>query len=157
MLRKRGGLSKSKAGMTHDQFFIIFDLILAGVVFTSLLFFINGIKDNSIFERNYIARDTALLLNTLYAAPGDVSYLYKEPLQGQGKSNLLLEFSQGKATLTDINKKGQPIWYPFGMNKEIPLSQATFSSEDKNGLLFEKSHSGINIKAVKVSDLGQKS
>ena len=75
MQRKRG-FFHNKKGLEHETFFTMFDVVLAVVVFLALMDYVVDVQKQTIFERNYIARDTAILINTLSAAPGDVSYTY---------------------------------------------------------------------------------
>ena len=51
-------------------------LALLAVVAYFLISYVDSIRQNSDFEMLFLSRDVALLSNTLYAAPGDVEYVY---------------------------------------------------------------------------------
>ena len=89
--RKRGSIAivNCKNGISHDLFFNVFEYMIAFVVLVALLQFVNGIIEQTIFEKNYLARDIALLVNTLSAAPGNIIYTYNEDT-----SKFLLEFNE---------------------------------------------------------------
>ena len=71
MLGKRG-----QEAVTVKLWFVIIGLILAGVVSLSFVAkTVQTIKGTTL-EKNFIARDIALALDAVYAAPGDVEYTY---------------------------------------------------------------------------------
>jgi len=70
----------SKKGQEETEMTIIptFALVIVfGVIFIGLISFVDDIRDNSLFEKMFLARDLAILIDTLYVAPGsvDVNYL----------------------------------------------------------------------------------
>ncbi|MBI2141357.1 hypothetical protein HYU16_02940 [Candidatus Woesearchaeota archaeon] len=71
VLGKRGA-----EATTVEVWFVVIGLILAALVTTGLLKkTVDDIKGKTL-EKNYIARDIALALDAVYAAPGDVEYTY---------------------------------------------------------------------------------
>src|SRR3989338_6630309 len=94
--KKRGASSfiRNKRGMEHEIFFNIFELALAAIVVISLFLFISDVVEQTIFEKNYIARDLSVLANTIYAAPGGVFYIYDEDV-----SKFIVDFAPGKVTV----------------------------------------------------------
>lgn len=70
ILEKRGDVSTVEVG------FIAVGLLLAGAVTLGMLKkTVDDIKGTT-YEKNYFARDIALALDAVYAAPGDVEYIY---------------------------------------------------------------------------------
>ena len=67
---------KGKRGLTNIQFFIIAEAVLAVIIFIAILSYIQGVATNSLFEQNFLARDVALLIDTAYAAPGELNVNY---------------------------------------------------------------------------------
>ncbi len=143
------GFPLSKKAMEHELFFTIFDIILAFVVFIALLSFVDGIKTKSTFERNFLARDTALLINTMYAAPGTFTIYYFEPLQGPTKIPLLFDFSSNKVSIKD-SATGQSASYPYAENKNAPLTfnAPPSGSTTLNTITFEKTTQGLSITQI---------
>ena len=64
--------------------------LLLGIVNKSL----EDIKGETL-EKNYIARDIALVLDTVYAVPGDLEYAYSEQ-----DYPYVVEFKEGKVCIT---------------------------------------------------------
>lgn len=75
MLRRRIG-KRGAEPTTTQLWFIVIALVLAGAV--SLSFLKKTVDDITgvTYEKNYIARDIALLSDAVYAAPGNVEYSY---------------------------------------------------------------------------------
>ncbi len=61
---------------TMQLWFVIIGLILAGLVSCSSLKKTYDDLNGKTFEKNYIAREIALSLDAVYAAPGDIEYTY---------------------------------------------------------------------------------
>ena len=53
------------------------DLILLFLIAVGFLAFVAQVSSSTLFEKNYLARDLALIVDTAYAAPGSVNYLYE--------------------------------------------------------------------------------
>ena len=152
--KRAAPLLRSKKAISHEMFLNVFELVLATIVMLALLSFVKSVVNNSIFEKNYLSRDTAILLNTIYAAPGDVSYSYKE---NTGKSSFIFKFSPGRVEINDASdhksvldyvsgvdissKKGEgashekedqksnaPVFYLFAENKNFALTYATIET-----------------------------
>jgi len=60
----------------HEIMFIVFQLLMVAAIFASLMFYVTSLKENTLFKKLALSRDIALLVNTLYAAPGNVEYDY---------------------------------------------------------------------------------
>lgn len=120
MANRKRGISlifHDKKGISHDLFFNVFELILAAIVILSLLNFVSDVAEQTIFKKNYLARDISLLVNTLYAAPVQVEYTYDEDL-----SDLVFEFSESRLSLyQEGGGEGVKIFYLFGEDKNVPF------------------------------------
>ena len=152
--KRAAALFSSKKAISHEMFLNVFELVLAAIVILALLSFVKSVVNNSIFEKNYLSRDTSILLNTIYSAPGDVSYSYKE---NTGKSSFILKFSPGRVEVNDasdhksvldyvsgvniLSKKGEGkshekedeksnthVFYLFAANKDFTLTYATIET-----------------------------
>ncbi len=119
---KRGIVFSCKKGMTHELFFNVFELVLASIVLLALLFFVHGIAKQTIFEKNYLARDLAVLLNAVYAAPGELTYKYNENAAG-----FTFDFASGKVDVRSESKDPSNIFYPFAKNDRILFQYKTLS------------------------------
>jgi len=133
---------KCKRGMTHESFFNIFDILMVATVIVAILLFINDVVQQTIFEKNYMARDMSILINTLYAAPGEVVYNYNENVQGFifdiADNNVNVYRKQDKDTLN--------VFYPFAKNNNIPIQDKTLSYEkERVKIKFHKSAEFISV------------
>ncbi|MBI2655904.1 hypothetical protein HYX06_05790 [Candidatus Woesearchaeota archaeon] len=119
---------KGKKGISDEVFFNMFELVLAGIVIFSLYNFINDVSKQTIFEKNYLARDMALLINTLYTAPGDVSYTYNE---NAAKSKFIYGFSPNKVEVYEKEEALQQNhpFYLFAENKDIALTYTSIETD----------------------------
>jgi len=64
--------------ITTSALWFMFDIVLAVVIFFLLSSFVDRAAETTTFEKNFLARDTALLVETLYAAPGTVELDYTQ-------------------------------------------------------------------------------
>jgi len=139
--RRRNLIFNNKKGLSHELFFNIFELTLAAMIALALFLFVSDVAEQTIFQKNFLVRDLALVVNTLYTAPGDVVFNY-----GEDTSKFTLEFTENKITVT---RKGvednSNIFYLFAENKKIPFlyKTLTFDEEDKIG--FFKSSQIIEV------------
>jgi len=139
--KKRGAnLFKYKNGISHDLFFNVFELILAAIVIIALFRFVNDVAEQTIFAKNYFARDISLLVNALYAAPGKVTYTYAE-----NTSKFILDFNDNKLTVYEEgdSEDKRNIFYLYAENKNLPFQDTTLRYQEDKKINFLKS--GINL------------
>ena len=136
-IKKRGAkLFNNKSGISHDLFFNVFELILAAIVIIALFKFVNDVAEQTIFAKNYFARDMALLVNALYAAPGEVSYIYNEDT-----SKFRFAFNSNKLTVYEEgdSEDNRNIIYFYAENENTPFPDITVINEDGKRIRFSKS------------------
>ena len=145
-IEKRGKvLFNSKKGISNDLFFNVFEYMLAFVVLVALFQFVNEIIEQTIFEKNYLARDIALLVNTLSAAPGEITYTYNEDT-----SKFLVEFNENVIIVYEADKDPdlRNTFYIYGEHETFPVnipSDDTLEIDDPdNRIVFSKSEFGID-------------
>jgi hypothetical protein len=56
----------------------LIDLFFLAVVLIAMLAFVHASGSQTSFERQYIAKDIALLANAIYASPNNIMYFYSE-------------------------------------------------------------------------------
>ncbi|MBW2970900.1 hypothetical protein KY320_01935, partial [Candidatus Woesearchaeota archaeon] len=82
--------------------------------------FIRDINNNTIFEKNYLARDTAMVINTLYASPSPIVYNYPENISG-----FSIRFSSHRAQIkdksSDMDEVAKIYWYADVLGKELDI------------------------------------
>jgi hypothetical protein len=133
-----------KRGMTKSQYYAIGEFLAAGIVFLTLFTYLKGVATDSQFEQNFMARDVALLLDSIHAAPGDVSFAYDASIK---ENSFVFEFSkQQKLRFAFDNSQVlvfpstvfgvviQPARYPFGRDSNLELIfEDPFNAEKLGG------------------------
>ncbi len=74
---KKRGLFK-KATIFEKPIWLLMDLLVAILVFFLLMYYVNNVGESLTFEREFLSKDIALLIESLYASPGDVSLKYPQ-------------------------------------------------------------------------------
>ncbi len=139
--KKRGSkIFNNKKGISHDLFFNVFELILAAIVIIALFEFVNDVAEQTIFAKNYFARDMSLLVNALYAAPGDVSYIYNEDT-----SKFIFDFNSNRAVVYEEgdSEDNRNILYFYAENENQPFQDTTLSHEEGKKIKFSKSGASL--------------
>lgn len=144
--RKRGSIAifNCKKGISHDLFFNVFELVLAFVVVLALFNFVADVVEQTIFEKNYLARDLALFVNILYAAPGKVVYTYEEDAR-----DFILNFTENRIAVYDAGQDGDEVntFYLFAENKNRQFEPNDHLNRDKvdRKLYFFKLHNKVGV------------
>ena len=130
----------TKKAMVHESFFIIFEIALAIVILSSLYKFINDAANQTIFEKNYEARNAAILANAIHFAPGDIYYDY-------GKKAFAVSIDGSRV---EVNKAGDldtaKSFYLFGRDASIKMpNKISGSSNQKQSMVFHKSDGAIAV------------
>ncbi len=148
MNQKRGKahIFNCKRGVSYDVFFNVFEFVLAFIVALALFNFVNDVIEQSIFEKNYLARDLALITNTLYASPGEVVYIYNEDTD-----NFVIDFSgntdegYNKVSVYFEEEENRNIFYLFAEDKNIPFQYKILSGEEDLKIEFHKSDISVDV------------
>lgn len=72
--KKRGFLNNKAT--TYLIWFVLIEIILISMISIGFWRFLASVKDDNIFEKNYLARDIALTATAINSAPGDIKYTY---------------------------------------------------------------------------------
>ncbi|MFH1182458.1 MAG: hypothetical protein V1702_05860 [Candidatus Woesearchaeota archaeon] len=95
---------RGKRGTDNILIFRVICVVLAVALFIVTLSFAMDVAKGTLLEKNYKAKDIALLITTLYASPGVTSYEY--PLSG----DFTLKIGNGQVSVDD--PKGEFVyWY----------------------------------------------
>jgi len=148
MINKKRGISlifSNKKGIIHDLFFNVFELILAFIVILSLLNFVSDVAEQTLFRKNYLARDISLLVNTLYAAPAKVEYVYDGDMK-----DMVIEFSENRIRVHRVDEKEQGVraLYLFGENLGAPFDSYPILTYDEKStrMYFDKLPGGLGVR-----------
>lgn len=133
---------KQKRGqITTMVLWFMIDLVLAIVIFFILSSYVDRAAEYTTFEKNFLARDIALLIDTLYAAPG----------------NVITNYSQDTLWFTFKFDKNQVQIYDITENPNPPMSDRALYPfiEDRN-LKFEYKIITPGVKAQKSKSILKK-
>lgn len=82
MVFPKGGFRYKKGSqMNWDVIFPIFQFMLTLAIFILLMRFVVDTASHKSFEKDYYARDIALLVDSVHASPGDVVYIYPNKIK----------------------------------------------------------------------------
>lgn len=101
---KSGFFCNRKGDISNPAYFTLIQIILAAMVIGALLLYVISAVNNSLYEQIYVSKDNALLINALYAAPGDVSDIYTE----DKLKDFIIDYKGQTVSVTENtgNKKG---------------------------------------------------
>ena len=149
MVRKRGSnILISRKGMDIELWFNLFELVVVALVGVILVDMVNEEVKDTGFQKNYLSRDNALLLNTIYSSPGDIQYTYQEKT---GK--FIFDLKQNKIEVYEPNEvtEGGVVNYPFSEDRTYDLAYAKIVPKSANSnLVYSKSKGNIKIEAQDV-------
>lgn len=138
------------------------EAVIALLVFLAMFNYIKGVASNSLFEQNFMARDTALLTDSIYAAPGKMHVTYDTTvypttvfgIQTSPQRQLQFSFEDSKVFVYgDILTTLYPVSYPFGKDTHLEfralgkLAKPPLPEEQpqQENLLFQKNSEELNV------------
>ncbi len=124
-LKKR--LNK-KAGMNDLLLKSLTNLVLLAIILAALLAYVRDVVTDKTFEKNFLARDVALTLDALYAAPNDayVDYSTEEGI-------FTFDFQQNKVTVSNAKQQETEEQKPLEKELAIDISKGEYHfAEDKD-------------------------
>jgi|GEM_PF-3270162 hypothetical protein len=142
---KRGNrFLNSKKGMDIDLWFNVFELVIVFLVGLVLLDTVNNEVKGTAFEKNYFARDSALLINTIYASPGDINYNYPDKTD-----NFFFDFSKNRVVVYEQNElvEGGVTEYPFAEDLNYLFLYNKIPNRHLN-IIYKKTNDNVEVKYV---------
>lgn len=142
--KKRGNLFNSKIAMDIDLWFNTFELLIVFIVGLALFEFVSSESTGSAFEKNYFARDNSLLINTIYASPGDLLYNYPEKME-----KYVIDFKQNKVEIYEEKEfvDAGTIGYPYSEDKNYEFAYKKVGPNVK--ISYIKTKEGITVVTFK--------
>jgi hypothetical protein len=134
MFRKKGFNKKGMAVMWY-----LIEAVLISFVIILFFQYIQSVKDNTMFEKQFLSRDIALMIDTINSVPGVVIYNYED----DGK------IKQFEYTFVDnkvqINKKDEQleIKYHYYYNSQINNDYQNLLTPEK--IMFAKTLSSTKV------------
>ncbi len=127
----------NKKAIDYEVWFVLVELILIAIICIGMTDYLFSVKNNTLFEKNYLKKDIGLVATVINSAPGDVQYTYvsKEKVL----SNFEFEFDKNKIHVKDAGKRLK-INYPFMSDQDVAY---TVRQEDK--IFFDKKEGKLII------------
>ncbi len=163
MKKRKARLSGSRKGASTVTIVRAFGLAMAAFVIVMLVNYWRDVKDDTFLEKNYLARDVALLITTAYASPGELTYCYYLVGNYRGK----FDYRVGKSKVDVVDHlKGEPVdsdrpfiegnaMYSYVDDKKNPLPDIKITGKDAESLAVLqviKDSSGVRLAAKRVGE-----
>lgn len=120
MFNKRG--DEEKLWNIFNQFAILVGIGL--LVFA----FVYQKADNTVYWKNYFARDNALVVDSLEASPGKIGFVYYTPRR---EKDFLVSLKSSEIIVYDFPKQERGVYanYPFANDANIKITESETSSK----------------------------
>lgn len=156
MKKRKAMLKGSRKGASTITIVRAFGLAMAAFVIVMLLNYWRDVKNDTFLEKNYLARDVALLITAAYASPGELTYCYY--LVGNYKG--MFDYRVGKSKVEVVDHlKGEPVdsdrpfiegsaMYSYVDDKKNPLPDIKITGKDTESLAvlqIVKDNSGVKV------------
>lgn len=130
---------------TVQLYMNFFELILAAIILVTFFLFVKGIRENTTLEKNYLARDIALTIDAVYAAPGEISAAYPTD-ELKDDANMNKYIVELKDNLVRVREPAEQISkiYWFADNSQTVIDE---SFRLKSQLVITKQDNAIDIRA----------
>ena len=144
---KRGLLkfSNKKGSLITRQMLIHLGMIsLLVFVYFLLKGYVDSVRNDAQFEMTFLTRDLALLMNTIYSAPGDVDYEYSYDKMNFYNFNFEIGDASDLDNKPTVKVAGyeQKKLYPYAKNLE---DRGKYSIASPKSLKFTKRENMVSI------------
>lgn len=124
-------------------YFRIFEIILLVVVIAIVATEVNNIRDSGLYQKKFISRDLALVMDAITNARGNLFYIYNPPLATLGRFDI--DFSNGQVSADDQS-------WPYAVNRNLVLTQPTVKKAEKL-LVLTKTGNDFRIERAAPADI----
>lgn len=146
----------NKKGMEERLYLWVFYLVLIVILTAIFLNYVNQEAKGKAFNKRYLARDVALLVNTLYASPGDISvkYPFEEGVYSVSIGEIDNKYKVRVNTITGIIKKILPLDYAYAEDLlyDTKLKADLGRKDGVNCILFKKEDNNAFVKECKIEE-----
>jgi hypothetical protein len=132
-MQKRGEIK-----LTYD---VLIELILLIAITIAFFSFHKTVQEDTVFEKTYVARDIALLMETSQSVPGDITAYYSQPEFDVGKYNY--DFSDNLFKVYEENVLSS-FYYPYYLDKTLTAPLPAL--EHPAAFVITKLHTVFEIK-----------
>ena len=144
-MKKRGTYKKiflHKKAQDNEIYHILIQILIAIMVYWALQSYIDSVAKDTLFEKLYLSKDIALLINTIYGGPGEVNYLYTN-IKAE-LNTFEFDFKEQKASVNEFDSKGKlVVEQPYGEDLNFPYSGQKLVKPDQ--ISFSKTKNNLKI------------
>jgi len=142
-MKKRGVfLNKKAREMTIEGLFKLISFVLIFAIAIFFASFIYSLYQGTLFQKMYLSRDISLLITTVYASPGDITYRYSDDEGVIKKFDYKFENSQ--VIIVESDSEAEEAKYAYVGNELIENELNTLRKPDV--IDFEKTKDKFPIK-----------
>src|SRR3989338_5653397 len=99
MIKRAPKLFSHKKADTNAIYLILIQILIALAVYVALQHYIDSVAKDTLFEKYYLSNDISLLIETIYAGPGDIIYSYSNDKVAMDKFSF--DFRQQRANVVE--------------------------------------------------------
>ena len=137
-MKKRGLLNKRAT--SYVVWFVILEIILISMISWGLTTYLISVKENTIFEKNYLSRDIALTTTAINFAPHDLKYVYSI------KDKELAKFDfEWRDNSVKVSEKESKLKTGFRYMSDISMEQKGKSVTESDKIIFSKKGNELSI------------
>ncbi|MBI3034490.1 hypothetical protein HYY72_05015 [Candidatus Woesearchaeota archaeon] len=122
------------------QFSTILGLVVAGILAITITQLTTKVVLSTAMEREYVAADVAMLLDTIYASPGDLDYVYSLP------GNLYISVDKNLVIVADPQRNVDSK-YNFATSRKFPMGKFV-PEAPPNGIRILKKDGIVSLKPI---------
>ncbi len=122
------------------SYWVLIEGLLISIAIVATFQYINGVKNDTLFEQKYFARDLALMADTVSTVPGDVTYTYSD-----SKADLSAYEYHFTKNLVEIKESGKDlsVTYPFYYDNSLSPNFQSILKPDQ--IVFSKKGASLDI------------
>jgi hypothetical protein len=133
----------NKKGTEERLYFWVFYFVVLIIILLGLFNYVNNLADKTTFNQDYLVRDIALVLNAVYASPGDIEVKYSVP-----ENDFIFIIENGLVTIKEegdvLNKRS----YSYQEDNYVESNLDDVELKSPKVILFSKKEGILNVKKI---------
>ena len=132
----------SKKAQINLVYHILIQVLIAITIYWILQSYIDSVAQDTLFEKSYLSKDIALLIDAIYSGNGEIRYIYTNDKVNLNKFEF--DFSDQKVKVNEIEHTAKlTTEQPYGEDLSLPyLGHRLY---DVNQLVFSKTKDNLEI------------
>jgi hypothetical protein len=142
-MEKRGKCLLCKKAQTNEVYHILIQVIIAVTIFLILQAYISSVAKDTLFEKSYLSKDIALLIESIYTSPGEVTYTYAH--RKAELDRFQFEFDEQKVSVRETGVEEEiTVEYPYAEDLNFPSAMKRISGATK--IEFSKKGGKVEVR-----------